>query len=497
MMIIADHDLFNSPHQEGTLMVTDHPLHRLFYPQSIAMVGASPRGSSGFGGNGPILGAIKQNFQGQIYPVHPKARTILGYKAYASVRDIPGDVDLVIFSVPLAVVEKVMEDCAAKGVKFVHLYTSGFSETGRPEHAQIERNIAQIARKNNIRVVGPNCMGVYCPDGGLAWGEMFQTRPGDIGVFSQSGQLANAFIVNGESHQLSFSKVISFGNASDLQAHDFLDYLSEDPKTRIIAAYLEGLNQGREFFNLAGRISHQKPLVIYKGGVTAGGSRATMSHTASLAGSPEIWSGLCRQSGIIPVNSKEELITTVSAFRRMPLPKGNRVALFGGAGGGSVTMTDLLEIRGLAVPSLSELAVQDMESTMPIEGHSVKNPIDMVPALFDRGMFMKIMSILEAEEQIDAVFLYIFSPGPVTGRLGNSGHSGLDMFSRIVIEGAKSIRKPFYCVLERDENRERDLLLGQLKGRLQEAGIPTFPSLDLGARAAMNMYRYQQFLSRG
>jgi acyl-CoA synthetase (NDP forming) len=476
-------------------MIVNHPLQKLFYPESIAVVGASPKGNFGFGGNGPILGAIRQNFQGNIYPVHPKAEAILGYKAYASVRDIPGKVDLAIFSVPLAVVEQVMKDCVEKKVEFVHLYTSGFSETGRSEHALIEQRIIDLAKANNIRVVGPNCMGIYCPDGGLAWGEMFQTRSGSIGVFSQSGQLANIFISNGETCGLSFSKVISFGNASDLNARDFLDYLSRDPKTDIIGAYLEGIDQGRAFFDLAKETTLRKPMVIFKGGMTDGGARASKSHTSSLAGSPEIWKGLCSQTGIIPVFSKEELITTISALKYMPLPKGNRVALFGGAGGGSVTMTDLMETCGLRVPQLSEKAIEDMESTMPIEGHSVRNPIDMVPALFDRDMFMRIMSILDAEEEIDAVFYYIFSPGPVTGRLTNSGHRGLDRLSRIIIEGVKSIHKPFYFVVERDENRQRDLVMGELKTRILDAGIPAFANLDLAARAAVNMCRYQQYLS--
>ena len=476
-------------------MISDHPLHNLFYPKSIAVVGATPKGAFGFGGNGPILGSVRQNFQGDIYPVHPKAKTILGYKAYPSVKDIPGEVDFAVFSVPLSAVEKVMADCVAKKVKFVHLYTSGFSETGRPEHAEIEHRIVQMAKENNIRIVGPNCMGIYCPDGGLAWGEMFQSRSGSIGIFSQSGQLANMFISTGEAYNLAFSKVISFGNASDLGARDFLSYLSDDPKTDTIGAYLEGLNQGRDFFELARKTTAKKPLVIYKGGMTEGGARASQSHTSSLAGSPEVWKGVCRQSGIMAVNSKEELVTTLAAVKNLPLPKGNRVALFGGAGGGSVTMTDLLESYGLTVPSLSETAIFAMEANMPIEGHSVKNPIDMVPALFNRDMFIQIMSVLDAEEQIDAVFYYIFSPGPVTGRLMNAGYKGLDMLSRIIIEGAKSIKKPFYCVMERDENPQRDLMIGELRTRIKDADIPTFSSLDLAARAAENMWQYQQYLS--
>ena len=477
--------------------ITQHPLHRLFYPKSIAMVGASPKVGRGFGGNSPILGAIRQNFQGQIYPIHPQAESILGFKAYPSVRDIPGDVDLAIFSVPLSAVEKVMLDCAIKKVKFVHLYTSGFSETGQQETTEIENRIVQIAKEAGIRIVGPNCMGVYCPDGGLAWGEMFQTRQGPIGLFSQSGQLANLFIVNGESHRLAFSKVISFGNACDLAATDFLSYLAEDPNTEIIGAYLEGLKDGRTFLEMAKTYSRRKPMVIFKGGVTTGGARASQSHTAALAGSPAIWKGLCRQAGVIPATSKEELITTISALHRLPLPRGNRAALFGGAGGGSVTMTDVIENHGLQVPQLSDRSIADLEGSMPLEGHSVKNPIDMVPALFNREMFMQIMRLLDQEDHIDAIIFYVFTPGPVTGRLMSSRRHGVEGFASQIIEGVEAISKPFYFVLERDDDMTRDAFLNDLRDRMHEANIPTFQSLDLAAKAVYNMFQYHQFLSAG
>jgi acyl-CoA synthetase (NDP forming) len=245
---------------------------------------------------------------------------------------------------------------------------------------------------------------------------------------------------------------------------------------------------------LAKKTALEKPLVIFKGGITTGGARASQSHTAALAGSTRIWRGLCRQSGIIQTSSKEELIMTLSALKHLPLPKGNRIALFGGAGGGSVTMTDVIESRGLIVPSLSETSISDLEKTMPLEGHSVKNPIDMVPALFNREMFMKIMTMLDAEDNIDAVFFYVFTPGPVTGRLMESGRKGVEAFVRQVIEGVKTIKKPFYFILERDEDGERDSLLKELRGRILDVNIPVFQTLDLAAGAAFNMLQYKRFL---
>jgi acyl-CoA synthetase (NDP forming) len=382
-------------------------LDTLFYPKSIAVVGASPRrGYLGrWGGNSFIEGSINLHFPGEIYPVHPKADFILGIRSYRSVREIPGDLDLVIFSIPFSAVLSVMEDCVEKGVKFVHLFTAGFSETGREDLANTERKLIALARKGGIRVIGPNCMGLYCPEGGLAWTNEFPRTPGSIGFVSQSGQLAGHFVSEGGSQGLRFSKVVSFGNASDLQAHDFLTYLAQDEKTKIIGAYIEGLKDGQAFFEAAKIITHTKPLVVWKGGQTEGGGRATQSHTGSLAGSLKIWEAICRQTGLITVNSMEELISTITALQRLPLPNGTNVAILGGAGGGSVTMTDAAEKEGLKVPHLSEETIRSLEEFVPLQGNSVKNPLDIMGALFRGGAenFSKLISLLRDDPNIDAL----------------------------------------------------------------------------------------------
>ena len=458
------------------------------------MVGASTSNNSQvFGGNSPILGSIKQNFNGHIYPINPKAERILGYKAYPSVRDVPGEVDLVIFTIPVSAVEQVMEDCAAKKVKFVHLYTAGFSETGREELIAIENRITQLARESGTRIIGPNCMGLYCPEGGLAWSDMFPHISGSIGLFSQSGQLANHFIDQGIRLGLRYSKVVSYGNASDLQASDFLDYLGQDEKTRIIGAYIEGLKDGRDFFETARKVTGQKTLVVFKGGQTEGGSRATSSHTAAIAGSPRVWRGLCRQAGIIPVESKEEFIHTLSALNGLPLPKSREVIVFGGAGGGSVTMTDMAERTGLKVPLFPKKTIEKMETMMPIAGHSLKNPIDFVPAFFNRDFMMKIISVVKAEPNLGAMIVYIFTPGPVPGNLMNMGAKGVDMFCRNMAEAKEKLGKPMVFVLEKDTDVMRSSLMSDLEKRFREAGLMVFPTFDLAAKALVNLNWYQEF----
>lgn len=234
-------------------------LDRLFFPQSIAVVGASPKTGMRVQGNNYIKGSISLDFKGKIYPVHPQAKSILGFDAYPSVRDIPGEVDLVIFSMPAKNVLSVMEDCVAKRVRFVHSFTAGFSETGIEEFAAIEEKLVAMAKEAGIRLVGPNCMGVYCPEGGLSFQPFLPETAGPVGFFSQSGQFAGMFVMKGAALGLRFSKVVSFGNASDLKAHEFLAYLGKDEKTKIIGSYLEGLKDGREFFQIAGKVTRKNP----------------------------------------------------------------------------------------------------------------------------------------------------------------------------------------------------------------------------------------------
>lgn len=468
-------------------------LHPLFYPKNIAVVGATPKADPLLGnqGNNYIKGSIAQNFSGKIFPVHPKAQSILGYKAYPRVKDIPDPVDLVIFTVPAEAALEVMEDCVLKNVKFVHLYTAGFAESGREAFVEIEKKLIDMAKKNSIRIVGPNCMGIYSPEGGLAFQPLFPPEAGPLGFFSQSGQMAGMFVMKAASQGLKFSKVISFGNARDLKAHDFLEYLSADEKTRILASYIEGLQEGQRFMEGVARITRQKPLVIYKGGTTDGGTRAVMSHTASIAGSSQLWKSLCKQHGIIPVESLDEMIYTLCALQRVSLPQGNNVVILGGAGGGSVTMTDIAEIEGLKVPHLSPKTIKGLEEIVPPQGTSVKNPLDVGMKFFASGRFKEFIELIRDDPNTDA---FVFMQ-PVAMFHRFAGREGVDMMLQITVELQKIFKKPIFIIIEPADGMGGDNLVQEVRERYAAAGLATFPDFRLAVRVARYLADYQEFLS--
>ena len=470
-------------------------LNRLFYPESVAVVGASPNKAKAWNtGNSYIAGLIEQNYRGKIYPVHPKAETCMGFKSFPSITAIPDDIDLAIFSIPSAAAVNMMKECVAKGVKFVHLLTAGFSETGKTELVELENELVSVAKSGITRIVGPNCMGLYCPQGGLSWDVDFSTaHGGSIAFFSQSGQLASMFLRDGYMrHALSFSKAVSFGNASDLKAHDFLSYYEQDNTIDIIGAYLEGLKKGRDFFNTAKQVTRKKPLVIWKGGQTEGGARATTSHTSSLAGSNEIWESMCKQAGIISVHSLVEMVSTVSALKRMELPKGVRVAIMGGAGGGSVTMTDLAEKQGLKVPHLSEKTIRTLEEFVPVAGSSVRNPLDV---FFPEDKHFKILiDLLREDPNIDAfLFNLRFGGG---GPVQTSGIGDVNRIIENMVDAVDKLKKPMFLVTEMTGDARVDVIINEASATLHQKNIATFPSFEIAAKVVCNLNGYNQYLQR-
>lgn len=466
-------------------------LERLFYPRTVAVVGASPDSDPirNFGGKAFIEGLIGHNFRGTIYPVHPRAESVLGMKAYKSVYDVPDDLDLAIFSVPASTVLKVMRDCVEKRVRFAHVFTAGFSESGLVELTRLEHDLLTLAREGGVRIIGPNCMGVYCPAGGISWRAEFPTGSGPVAFVSQSGQMAGQFIDSSRSWGIRFSKAVSFGNASDLQCHDFLAYLAEDDDTEVIGMYLEGIKDGRAFFEIAAQLSPTKPLVLWKGGQTEGGTRAVSSHTAAIAGSQQIWKALCKQTGIIQANSMEDLIATISALQTISRPRGSNVAIAGGAGGGSVTMTDVAEREGLKVPHLSDATIRGLAEFVPIAGQSAKNPLDINIGLGDPQNFKRMIALLRDDPHIDAL---IYSQRPE--RALRRGRSHLDEIVQITIEAAKDLGKPLFLVLGKTPSIEGASIWQEILGKYSHAGLAVFPTFRAAVRTAHNLSVYQRFL---
>ena len=468
-------------------------LHRLFHPRSVAVVGASTKqGYTWDSGNAYINGCIRQSFDGRLYPVHPSAASILGYRCYPSILDIPGPVDLAIICIRASAARQAIEACARKGVGFVHMLTAGFGETGQATAADAEKSIMAVARQAGMRIVGPNCMGLYAPEGGLAWNGELPTRPGPVGLFSQSGQLANMVVRTSAQEGIHFSKVVSFGNARDLQAHDFLEYLAGDPHTKVIAGYIEGLKNGRAFFEAAKTVTRNTPLVIWKGGQTQGGARATRSHTAALAGSFQTWQGMCRQAGIITVDSLPELVHTLAALQALPLPKGPRAAILGGAGGGSVTMTDMAEKHGISVPRLSDETVERLGAVVPVQGSSVKNPLDILPFLTSGESFKFVMGLLKQDPLVDCLFFSF----PLAFIYYETGRPGVDAYMKMIVKAREWLEKPMFVVIESFSALELMVVGREAAEKLAAQQVQVFPGFEVAARVMMHLKGYNDFLNR-
>jgi acyl-CoA synthetase (NDP forming) len=328
--------------------VTSGPIETLFRPQSIAVVGASANPQSQ--GYEFVQALVEMGFPGPIYPVNPKLGELLGRKAYPRLEAIPGPVDFVISAVPAVATLELVESASAKGTRLIHLFTARFSETGRDDAVALERELRSRVKKSGIRVIGPNCMGVYYPKAKLTFDPGLPAEPGAVGFLTQSGSHAFRVIRRGKERGLRFSKVISYGNALDLDEADFLDHFAQDPDTKVIAAYVEGIHDGRRFFSALRHATASKPVIILKGGRSVAGHAAASSHTAALAGEMQVWRGAVGQAGAIEVRTINELVDMLVAFEFAGPAAGNRVAVLGGAGGETVESADLCNEAGLDLP---------------------------------------------------------------------------------------------------------------------------------------------------
>lgn len=466
------------------------PLDFVFHPRSIAIAGASAK-ESGWGGGG-FVGSLQEiGFQGPIFLIHPTARAIRGLKCYRSLTEIPDEVDYVISSVNARYVPQLLEDCIAKGVKVLHLFTAGFTETGDVERAKMEQAVVARAREAGLRLIGPNCMGLYVPESRLAMMGGQIPESGPVGMVSQSGMNAGEFVRAALPRGIRCSKVISFGNGADLKAADFFDYLTEDGNTDIIMAYLEGIQDGPRLAESIRRAGAKKPLAILKSGRTEAGSRAANSHTASLAGSIEVFDGLCKQAGAIRVESMEELVDTAVTFRFVKKLSGPNVVVVGGGGGASVLAADDLDAVGLRVPPLLPETQAQLAKVTNEAGTSIRNPIDTMSMFDEKGFEATLMPCAQAEN-IDVILYHTgFSGGPM-GRVGGlAGKARMraqaDGLAKTQEEGGKPVVVAIRPSLDA-EGFENGAEFQELCWR---NGLATYPTIARAATGMANLLRWQ------
>lgn len=473
-----------------------NPIDEVLHAKSVAVVGATPSGN--WGGGGFLAGLIQYDFKGNIYPVNPKYTEAMGLKVYPTLLDIPEQVDYVISCVPARLAPGILEQAIQKGAKTTHLFTARLAETGRAEGIETEQQILELSRKSGMRLIGPNCMGVYAPAYGISFHADFPKESGSVGLVSQSGMLAREIVKNSPLRGIYFSKVFSFGNAIDLNESDFLGYLADDPETSVILCYLEGAKDGPRFFKTLKYAAARKPVVLLKGGRGQSGARATSSHTASLAGSFSTWSALAAQTGAVMADSVEELIDLAATFRFLPPVTGKQVGVAGGAGGSSVLAADGCESAGLDVIPLSDTFRQSLKDQGVSVWDWIGNPADL-SIQEDESLSVGLMLEMMAKDpDFDLLIAIMGMPGGPPPKPGLSPEEIFSQQYRLNV----TRNKPFLAVVadkgigSDDSNDFEWKMLCQTRTTLIKLGIPFYPTANRAAIAAAKACDYYRYFHR-
>jgi acetyl coenzyme A synthetase (ADP forming)-like protein len=446
-------------------------MNRIMQPRSLAVIGASSE--DGKIGNSVMKNLINGGYKGNIYPIHPKATEILGYKAYASVKDVPGEIDTAVFAIPAKFVAAALAECGEKKIAGAVLIPSGFAETGQHE---MQEELVRVGREHNIRIMGPNIYGFYYTPANLC--ATFCTAydyKGSTALSSQSGGIGMAIIGYSRSAKMGVSAIVGLGNKSDIDEDDLLVFFEKDPNTKVIAQHCEDLKDGRSFAEIARRVSKTKPVIMLKAGRTSAGAKAASSHTGALAGNDKIYEDVLKQSGVIRARSLRDLLDFARGVPVLPTPKGENVVIITGAGGSGVLLSDACVENGLKLMPMPDDLDKAFRKFIPPFG-AAGNPVDITggepPTTYKNTVLLGL-----EDERIHALVLgywhTIITPPMV--------------FARIIVEArdemrARGIEKPIVASLAGDVEVE------EAAQYLYEHGIPAYaysteiPVAVLGAK---------------
>jgi acyl-CoA synthetase (NDP forming) len=417
---------------KGSPKIPAPDIHRLFYPRSVAFIGASSQ--IGKWGHTLICNTIKGGYQGEIYPVNPKGGMIADRTAYRSVTELPENVDLAVVTLPARLVLDLITQLADRKIKHVILITSGFGETGS-DGKKLETKIVEKARESGILMLGPNTMGICNPHCDFyCAGVAVRPIAGSTAVVAQSGNMGLQLLAFAEEQGIGIRAFSGSGNEAMITIEDYMEAFEVDDRTRTVMLYIESVKDGRRFFESARRVSPQKPIVLLKGGQTQAGRKAASSHTGAMATDSRLFDAVCRQAGIVNVDQPMELLDLSAGFASLPLPKGNRMAIMTLGGGWGVVTADLCEQYGLEVPALSSNLIAEMDNILP-SYWSRANPVDLVGER-DFTLPLRVMESLLAWKGCDAVM--------------NLGIYGRRHFAKRLLESVKTADSA-YSVEELDD----------------------------------------------
>jgi len=473
-------------------------LDAFFSPRSVAVVGATKKINKA--GHVIFKNFVENKrrgvFKGEVFPVNPHEDSILGFQCYHSVKDIPGELELVVVVVPAQVVSQIMEEAASKKVRAVVIISSGFAEIGNRE---LENKVVSIAQKAGIRVLGPNCLGVYDSKTGVDMLFLPETKvlttgeeviatprpmPGNIAILTQSGAFGVSALDYLTGRQIGISKFASFGNKCDVDEAEMLNYLQYDPETKVILLYVEDIKSGRKFIEAAKEVTKIKPIVALKSGRTEAGARAAASHTGAIAGSDNIYDAAFSQTGILRAKDMEEFFDAGKALAMQPPAAGNNIGVITDAGGPGIMAVDECELLGLFVRRFSEETIQKFEK-LKAEGKLPKfatnlNPVDITGSGTSE-MFELAAEILFEDPQIHGIILLGLHHTPTLQE------DYIDRVANVAIKYEKPI---VACDIG-----ETEMAL-HTRFRFDKLGIPAYSSPEDAARAMNALVRYGSYLKK-
>jgi len=459
-------------------MMKSEQLKAIWAPSSVAVIGASAKPQSL--GRAVFANLLFAGYNGCVYPINAKARSVLGVRAYSRVTDVPDDIDLAVVLVPAGFVPQVLKDAGKKGIKGAIVISAGFKEVGG-EGIELERQLEAIAQTYGMAIVGPNCFGVINTDPDVSLNATFARnfpQTGKIAFVSQSGAVGVGALEYAAAEKIGFSKFVSVGNKADINENHILEALADDPMTEVILLYLEALENPREFVNLALKISEKKPILAVKSGRTKEGAKAAASHTGALSGSDEAYDSLFAQCGVLRVETLEELFRYGIAFANQPLPRGPNVAIVTNAGGPGIMATDAAVRHKLELASLDPKTQSILQSDLP-PTVSLKNPIDLIGDA-DESRYQLALQAVLTDDNVDGVIV-ICVPQMATN---------LEKMSSTIVKQARFSDKPVFAVYMATGDIQKSLQI------LEDAHIPHYRFPEDAARAMSAMVRYVRWRKR-
>jgi acetyl coenzyme A synthetase (ADP forming)-like protein len=454
-------------------------LEPFFKPKTVAVVGVS-RQPRKFG-HVIFKNFIDSEFAGKVYPINPKAEDILGSKAYSSVTEVPGELDLAVIAVPAQVVPSIVDDCVSKGVKAAVIISGGFKEIGA-EGAALENQIKEKIKGTSLRIIGPNCIGVFDPTSHvdtlfLPTYKLRRPKRGPIAFITQSGAFGSAVLDWAASQEIGISKFISIGNKVDVDEVDLLNYLENDAMTKCVTLYVESISRGREFLKAASKVLRSKPIVVLKGGVTQAGARAAMSHTGSLAGSAEVYEGAFRGAGIIQAQTVDELFDYARILAYQPLPKSQKsIAIVTNGGGFGVISSDEVSRQGLKLADFSQATIDKVKATLPSYGVA-HNPLDLVGDA-DVERYRVALDAVSSDPAVGIIFVIV---------LLQTSFIESDVVDAISEANVASGKPMLVCTIGGDFTQ----ILGKM---LEDDHIPSYATPERAVLAMNALIRYSESL---